>query len=294
VQLPDGSLGCKTHHLVICGICTVDYSFMQDSEPDDEDEDSQHSDADRDAPALRQANDIMIPTTSAWEARLAATAMDTSIPDTKRFIPPNSACTPQTLFPATDAPYNMPHRRFLRNGEMLIYTDGACLGNGQDNPRAGCAFVFRDPGLDGLGRSVTGTVSFRLENEGPSGISGGQTSNRAELRAVIAALQYRAWHGMGETGLIIATDSEYVVTGITEWVHAWAQRGWLTSSAKPVKNQDLWKALLAELRQSEHNRMDVKFWRIPRELNTVADEAAKLAATEDECPTFCTIMGILV
>jgi ribonuclease HI len=91
---------------------------------------------------------------------------------------------------------------------MLIYSDGACLNNGQSNPRADYAFVFRDPGLNGVGESVTGSVSFGLENEGSSGLAGSQTSNRAERRAVIAALQYRVWYGMEEKGLVIATDSE--------------------------------------------------------------------------------------
>jgi hypothetical protein len=30
VELPNGRLVCKAHGLVICGICTVDYSFMND------------------------------------------------------------------------------------------------------------------------------------------------------------------------------------------------------------------------------------------------------------------------
>jgi ribonuclease HI len=99
---------------------------------------------------------------------------------------------------------------------------------------------------------------------------------------------------MGEKGIVIATDSEYVVTGVTEWVHSWARRGWLTSSRQPVKNQDLWKALLAELRQYKHDGVDVRFWRIPRQSNTVADEAAKLAATKDQQPDFCMIEGSMV
>ncbi len=41
----------------------------------------------------------------------------------------------------------------------------------------------------------------------------------------------------------IETDSEYVHKGITEWMERWRQNGWQTSGKKPVKNQDLWKAL---------------------------------------------------
>lgn len=41
----------------------------------------------------------------------------------------------------------------------------------------------------------------------------------------------------------IVTDSEYVKNGITKWIHGWKQKGWISSDKKPVKNQDLWKAL---------------------------------------------------
>jgi ribonuclease HI len=34
-----------------------------------------------------------------------------------------------------------------------------------------------------------------------------------------------------------------VITGITEWIHAWKARGWKTADRQPVKNVDLWKRL---------------------------------------------------
>jgi len=39
------------------------------------------------------------------------------------------------------------------------------------------------------------------------------------------------------------TDSEYLRRGITEWMARWKMRNWKTASKKPVKNQDLWRAL---------------------------------------------------
>jgi ribonuclease HI len=39
------------------------------------------------------------------------------------------------------------------------------------------------------------------------------------------------------------TDSQYLRTGITEWVRNWKARGWKTADRKPVKNEDLWRAL---------------------------------------------------
>jgi ribonuclease HI len=41
------------------------------------------------------------------------------------------------------------------------------------------------------------------------------------------------------------TDSKYVMDGITKWIHGWQRNGWRTADRKPVKNADLWQALLA-------------------------------------------------
>ena len=41
----------------------------------------------------------------------------------------------------------------------------------------------------------------------------------------------------------VYTDSQYVQKGISEWIHSWKRRGWLTADKKPVKNVDLWKRL---------------------------------------------------
>ncbi len=41
----------------------------------------------------------------------------------------------------------------------------------------------------------------------------------------------------------VYTDSEYVKKGMTEWLRGWKARGWKTADKKPVKNDDLWKAL---------------------------------------------------
>lgn len=41
----------------------------------------------------------------------------------------------------------------------------------------------------------------------------------------------------------MVTDSEYVLKGITEWIHGWKRRDWRTAAKKPVLNQDLWREL---------------------------------------------------
>jgi ribonuclease HI len=104
--------------------------------------------------------------------------------------------------------------------KVTIYTDGACSGN---------------PGPGGWGALLRyGTH----EKE----ISGGEpqtTNNRMELTAALKALQALT----RPCQVAFYTDSEYVRNGITEWISNWKRRGWKTAGKKPVKNQDLWKAL---------------------------------------------------
>ena len=211
----------------------------------------------------------------------------------ERFIPPRSTDTPTTLFSAGIGEAAIPRvHRFLRNSnpqEILIYTDGCCLNNGKDFAKAGCAFFFRPSAAE-----VKGYVSFRLEHTGPSGQSHPQTSNRAELRAVIAALQFRRWDGEGFRRLVIATDSEYVVEGATVRVKKWKTNGWRTATKAPVKNRDLWEFLMEQIAVANHRGVHVSFWRIPREQNVDADAAAKAVANDPDRATFAKIVGVLV
>lgn len=105
-----------------------------------------------------------------------------------------------------------------------IYTDGACSGN---------------PGPGGWG-------ALLVHAEGEKTLCGGAketTNNRMEMTAAIEALK-----AMKRPCVIhLHTDSSYLRDGITKWIHGWKKNGWRTADKKPVKNQDLWLALEAEL-----------------------------------------------
>ncbi len=104
---------------------------------------------------------------------------------------------------------------------VVIYTDGSCKRN-PDGPGGWGAVLS------------SGTHHKELHGGSPS-----TTNNRMELTAVIEALA--ALRGPSEVDLF--TDSEYVRKGITEWIHNWKRRGWMTAAKAPVKNADLWRAL---------------------------------------------------
>lgn len=72
------------------------------------------------------------------------------------------------------------------------------------------------------------------------------TNNRMELTAVIKALEYASDLEPDEehSSIAVYADSEYVLKGITEWIHNWQKKGWKTAGKKPVLNKDLWQELL--------------------------------------------------
>ena len=101
-----------------------------------------------------------------------------------------------------------------------IYTDGACRGN---------------PGPGGWGALLMAKGKTKE-------LWGGEletTNNRMELLAAIEALKALR----KPSKVILYTDSQYMLQGITEWMPNWKKRGWKTAAKKPVKNGDLWKML---------------------------------------------------
>ena len=128
-------------------------------------------------------------------------------------------------------------------------------------------------------------MALRLERRGPTGQGYPQESNRAHLRAAIAALQCRQWRAEGWSAITIASDSEYLVEGITNWIEIWQQNGWLTSretgdsyNGDAVANRDLWELLLWEILELSRMGLEVRFWLILHELNTEAHAEARMAA----------------
>jgi ribonuclease HI len=45
--------------------------------------------------------------------------------------------------------------------------------------------------------------------------------------------------------VLITTDSQYLVKGMTEWIEGWQRKEWRNSKKEPVVNKDLWELLLA-------------------------------------------------
>ncbi len=144
--------------------------------------------------------------------------------------------------------------------KVVIHTDGACSGN---------------PGPGGWGAVLHyGAADSRREKE----LWGGDlqtTNNRMELMGAIQALEALNKPCKVE----LHTDSQYVMKGISEWIHGWKRRGWTTADKKPVKNDDLWKRLDAARLRHEVDWRWVK-GHAGHEFNERADELARRGMAE--------------
>lgn len=146
---------------------------------------------------------------------------------------------PTQAVQGSDPHSNRPEGRAIQPKEIflnqvVIYTDGACKGN---------------PGPGGWG-VVLESGSARKE------LFGGElntTNNRMEMMAVIEALSALR----RPCDVVLYIDSQYVLKGITEWIHGWKAKGWKTASKEPVKNVELWQRLDALVQGGGH-RID---WR---------------------------------
>lgn len=139
--------------------------------------------------------------------------------------------------------------------KVIIYTDGACSGNQNENNFGGWGAVIK-------------------HDSGSTEYFGGEintTNNKMELRAAIEGLK-----ALINTNVEVEMylDSNYVLQGITSWITGWKKNGWRTSSKKPVENKELWIEL-DELKSKFNN---IKFIKVKGhagvELNELADQLA--------------------
>ncbi len=103
---------------------------------------------------------------------------------------------------------------------IKIYTDGSCIGN---PGKGGWAAIILS---DGKKTEIKGSEKDT-------------TNNQMELLAPIQALKKIPKGSKVE----IFTDSKYVKSGITEWIHNWKKNGWKTANKKEVSNKELWTEL---------------------------------------------------
>ncbi len=139
--------------------------------------------------------------------------------------------------------------------EVIIYTDGACLGN---------------PGPGGYG-TVLLCEQKRQELSGGFRLT---TNNRMEMMAAIVGLAKLK----AKSSVTLYTDSQYLVNAITQgWAKKWQKNNWQRNSKEKAKNPDLWEDILNLCTQHEVNFQWVKGHAGNRE-NEYCDRLAVRAA----------------
>lgn len=161
-------------------------------------------------------------------------------------------------------------------GELPIYTDGCCLSNGlaTADPEA-------KPARGGYGIHFP-TLPSGWDMYGALAPSDSQTNQKAELTAVIRALQLVRLRKITCGKISIFTDSKYAVQALNDWIpNLWRSNGYRTTRNRVVVNADLFRSLDEEVSLSMKRGIPVMLSHIPREQNKKADALSKLGAASD-------------
>lgn len=141
------------------------------------------------------------------------------------------------------------------NKQIEIFTDGSCLGN--PGP-GGCAGILRYKQY-----KKEFSIGYHFT-----------TNNRMELMAAITALELLK----NPCQIILNTDSQYLLYGITQWIHIWKKNHWKNAEEKLIKNIDLWHRL--DMVIKPHSSIHWKWLKSHNDNadNTRCDQLAKIAA----------------
>lgn len=117
-----------------------------------------------------------------------------------------------------------------------VYSDGGSVNNGKKNP-------------DKDSYGAYGMIVLKNDKEiyRDSYIEKDWTNNIAEISGAINGLEFVKGN-MDPKKLnivVLISDSQYVINGMTEWRRGWEQRGWKNNAGKPVANMTYWKRLIS-------------------------------------------------
>lgn len=163
------------------------------------------------------------------------------------------------------------HPRVAHIDRIVIAINGACSNNGRPEAISSIG-VYCGPENP---FNLACTLNFRDRH----------TSQLAELeacaQALMKAVSIEAGRPFGDlNAIIIKSDSEYLVRGLTEWLPKWKQNGWKNCKGMPVANAIKFQMIEGLIKQLEQD-VSVRFWLVPRKLNGEADSMAKFAIESD-------------
>lgn len=148
-----------------------------------------------------------------------------------------------------------------------VHADESCLGNqfqGRANPG----------GAGGLVEVWRGETCHRRDywiSEADT------TNNRMAIRSAIEALR----HLRKPCGVRFVSDSQYLIKGMSEWIHGWKRRGWQRKGGA-IENVALWKRLDAEAARHDVEWVWVRGHSGHPRNEYANDLAVRAARTQDE------------
>jgi ribonuclease HI len=146
----------------------------------------------------------------------------------------------------------------MDNGNINIYTDGACSGNQNAKNTGGWGAI----------------LEYGAHLKELHGGEADTTNNRMEMTALLAALQALKKSGLR---LSVFSDSSYLVNCFRKkWYVKWQANGWMRNAKDPVLNRDIWTLLL----EQAQTQRQLDFYLIKGHLNLKGAEKNLLAAYE--------------
>ncbi|KAL1676354.1 ribonuclease H-like domain-containing protein [Schizophyllum commune] len=149
-------------------------------------------------------------------------------PGPSKFKPAVMPSTPRAAAPSTSKAAGKRPASEMQGADSegewdVVYTDGACSGNGKAGSMAGVGVWY------GMGDERN------LSERCP----GDQTNNRAELIAIARVLETFPYKR--DRPLKIMTDSKYSIQCFRDWIPNWRKRDWRKANGEPVLNVGLIK-----------------------------------------------------
>ena len=110
--------------------------------------------------------------------------------------------------------------------EIIVFTDGSHVKS-KISPYCGYGVHFPNNEIPDLSEEFTKEP---------------KTNQRAELYAIYKAIELIHNYNK-DINIKIYSDSEYSIKSMTIWIKNWKQNNWISSTGKPVMNQDIIKKI---------------------------------------------------
>lgn len=118
----------------------------------------------------------------------------------------------------------------------IVHLDESCLGNGREGDNPG-----------GAGGLIEVRTRSGVQRRDFTFCEPATTNNRMALAGAARSLEVLSAKDR-RLNVMMISDSQYLVRGISEWVPGWIRRNW-TRKGGPIENLALWQALVAAERK---------------------------------------------